>query len=138
MPTPIAHNAHRGDRFQAAEKIEAATGANRGARADTGAEIARLTEQYGQQSKAELSPDDIPPQGKRDVPPQRPAALEPEWEGGRLTLPKRPAKTDLSGKKFMGALAALSGELRCFSEAIAGEANIDLRDLHSKSAGPHP
>jgi hypothetical protein len=100
MPTPIAHNAHRGDRFQAAEKIEAATGANRGARADTGAEIARLTEQYGQQSKAELSPDDIPPQGKRDVPPQRPAALEPERtpHASKAASKDRPIREEIHGR----------------------------------------
>jgi hypothetical protein len=67
------------------------------------------------------------PQPAPSVPAQRPAALEPVWKKGRLTLPKKPAKTDLSKKKFAGALAALRNELHDFSEAIAGDANIDRR-----------
>jgi serine/threonine protein kinase len=61
------------------------------------------------------------------IPPQRPAALEPVWQEGRLTLPKKPAKTGLSKKKFADALSALRNELRDFSEAIASEGNIDRR-----------
>jgi len=61
------------------------------------------------------------------VPEQRPAAIEPIWSNGRLTLPSKPAKLDLTGRKFTAALKSLREELRTFADDIAGEANIDKR-----------
>jgi hypothetical protein len=61
------------------------------------------------------------------VPPQQPAAIEPVWGDGRLTLPNKPAKTNLSGRKFLAALKSLREELSAFADDIAGEANTDKR-----------
>jgi hypothetical protein len=61
------------------------------------------------------------------VPGQRPAAMEPVWKNGRLTLPNNPAKVNLSKKKFAAALTALRDEVLDFSQVIAGEAIIDRR-----------
>jgi hypothetical protein len=77
--------------------------------------------------KVESREADPPRRPVPDVSVQRPAALEPLWKKGRLTLAKKPAKTGLSKKNFADALSALRNELRDFSEAIAGEANIDRR-----------
>jgi hypothetical protein len=61
------------------------------------------------------------------VPAQRPAAVEPIWQSGILSVPKKPAKTDLSGRKFSAALRSLGGEARSLANDLAGEANIDKR-----------
>ena len=61
------------------------------------------------------------------IPAQRAAALEPVWSGGRLTLPKRPTKSDLTGRKFTAALKSLHEELCAFADDISDEANIDRR-----------
>jgi len=61
------------------------------------------------------------------VPSQRPAAVEPIWQKGRLTVPKKPAKTDLNKKKFEAALSALRAELRELADDVSAEANIDKR-----------
>jgi hypothetical protein len=89
--------------------------------------LVKIERQRPPDDEVESRKADPPLRPVPDVPAQRPAALEPEWQKGRLTLPKKPAKTDLSKKKFMGALTALGAELRDFSDAIAGEANIDRR-----------
>jgi hypothetical protein len=49
------------------------------------------------------------------------------WNRGILTLSKKPAKTDLSGRKFTAALKALQADLRAFADDISREANIDKR-----------
>jgi hypothetical protein len=61
------------------------------------------------------------------IPAQRAAALEPVWSKGRLTLPKRPVQSDLTGRQLAAALKSLREELRDFADDIAGEANIDIR-----------
>jgi hypothetical protein len=61
------------------------------------------------------------------IPAQRPAAIEPVWSNGRLTLPKAAAKSDLKGRSSAAALKSLREELRAFADEIAGEANIDKR-----------
>jgi hypothetical protein len=71
----------------------------------------------------ELTPDTTAP----SIPEQRPAAVEPVWLNGRLTLPKAPAKSDLKGQSFIAALKSLRAELLALAEDIAGEANIDRR-----------
>ena len=61
------------------------------------------------------------------VPTQRRAAIEPIWDKGRLTLPRKPAKLDLNKKKFTAALTALRAELRDLADGVDNEANIDKR-----------
>lgn len=61
------------------------------------------------------------------IPNQRPAAVEPIWKNGALTLPKRSAKTDITRRQFAAALKGLGAELRSFADDIANEANIDRR-----------
>jgi hypothetical protein len=88
---------------------------------------------------ATLNPDDRPPISPESirgtptppklpvVPTQRPAAVEPIWEKGRLTVSKRPTKTRLSKRKFADALSALHQELRELADDVSNEANIDRR-----------
>jgi hypothetical protein len=61
------------------------------------------------------------------IPKQRRAAVEPIWNKGRLTLPKKPAKLDLDKRKFTAALTALRSEFRELAADVAAEANIDKR-----------
>lgn len=61
------------------------------------------------------------------IPAQQPAAIEPVWSNGRLTLPKAATKSDLKGRGFAAALKSLREEMRAFADDIAGEANIDPR-----------
>ena len=71
------------------------------------------------------------------VPAQRSAAIDPVWKKGRLTVPKAPAKTDLSKRSFAAALLALRQELREFTDQIANE-NIDRRFVCSRSCRSSP
>ena len=50
------------------------------------------------------------------VPAQQPAAIEPVWSNGRLTLPKAAAKSDLKGRSFGVALKSLREEMRAFAD----------------------
>lgn len=61
------------------------------------------------------------------IPAQQPAAIEPVWSKGRLTLPKAAAKSDLKGRSLTAALKSLREEMRAFADDITGEANIDKR-----------
>ena len=61
------------------------------------------------------------------IPAQQPAAIEPEWRNQRLTIPKGPTKTDLTGRKFGAALKSLRQEMRSFAADISNDANIDKR-----------
>lgn len=61
------------------------------------------------------------------VPPQTPAAIEPEWRDGRLTLVAAPAASDFAGGDIGAALAGLKAALGQLSADIAGESNIDRR-----------
>jgi hypothetical protein len=63
------------------------------------------------------------------VPEQRPAAIEPVWSKGKLSLPKAAAKNNLAGRGLNAALKSLRQELRDFARDLAGEANIDRRFL---------
>jgi hypothetical protein len=61
------------------------------------------------------------------VPAQRPAAVEPVWENGVLTLPKTSAITDLQDQQFAATLRGLSAEILAFADDVADETNIDRR-----------
>lgn len=61
------------------------------------------------------------------VPAQRRAAVEPFWDKGTLTVPKKPVRSDLNKKKFAAALSALRTEMRELAGDVAAEANIDKR-----------
>jgi hypothetical protein len=61
------------------------------------------------------------------IPPQQPAAIEPIWRKGRLTLSKTATKTDLKGRAFTAAFNSLREELQIFANNISEQANIDKR-----------
>jgi hypothetical protein len=63
------------------------------------------------------------------IPAQRPAAIEPLWRAGKLSLPTTAAETSLKGQAFGAALKSLRVALETFANDIAGEANIDRRFL---------
>ncbi len=65
--------------------------------------------------------------GTASIPSQRPAAIEPVWSAGKLSLPKAAAKSNLKGGGFASALKSLRGALTDFASDIAGEANLDPR-----------
>jgi hypothetical protein len=85
--------------------------------------LARLADQ----AEGDPPTGDIDEKAPPVIPAQRPAAIEPIWSNGRLTLPKAAAKSDLRGRALTAALKSLREELHVFADDIAGEANIDRR-----------
>jgi hypothetical protein len=71
--------------------------------------------------------DEASDEQSKTLPAQRPAAVEPVWENGVLTLPKTSATTDLQDQEFAAALRGLSAEILAFADDIADETNIDRR-----------
>src|SRR5205807_8654892 len=62
-----------------------------------------------------------------NVPAQRPAAVETVWDKGKLSIPKKPAKSDLSNKKLQAGFTALRAELLELADDANAEGNIDKR-----------
>jgi hypothetical protein len=63
-----------------------------------------------------------------EIPPQRPAALEPVWSNGKLILPPRPATTDGDKRANAAALKALRAELIELADDVEAEpSNFDKR-----------
>jgi hypothetical protein len=95
--------------------------------------IKRLIERY-RPTEAELefsdrqdSFDPEPDVYAADIPPQRPAAIEPVWNGAVLTISDLPALTDQGEEQFATALKGLRKILQDFLDDISSEANIDRR-----------
>lgn len=61
------------------------------------------------------------------IPASRPAAVEPVWRDGRLTVPSQPITIDLQQNEFLNALRSLRTGLQSFASDLDGEANIDRR-----------
>ena len=61
------------------------------------------------------------------IPPIQPAALEPIWRHGILTIPTTPAATDLGEASFASALVSLQSAVLHLANDLDGEANIDHR-----------
>lgn len=61
------------------------------------------------------------------IPEAEPAAIEPVWIAGTMTLAARAAQSPLKGKALSAALAALQAELRELATDAKGGANIDPR-----------
>lgn len=78
---------------------------------------------FEDENKIDASDNNLAP----SIPAPRRAAVEPIWDKGRLTLPKKSAKLDLDKRKFTAALSALRSELRELADDVAAEANIDKR-----------
>lgn len=100
------------------------------------AHIKKLIEEHEKREEREIFRGIIVDENKIDtddnnlapnIPASRRAAVEPIWNKGRLTLPKKPAKLDLDKRKFTAALSALRAELRELADDVAAEANIDKR-----------
>jgi hypothetical protein len=73
--------------------------------------------------KKEPTPSAIP-----EIPPQRPAALEPVWSNGKMVLPTRPARTDGDKRANAAALKALRAELVELADDVEAEpSNFDKR-----------
>jgi hypothetical protein len=63
-----------------------------------------------------------------EIPPQRPAALEPVWSNGKLVLPARSARTDGDKRANAAALKALRAELVELADDVEAEpSNFDKR-----------
>jgi hypothetical protein len=60
------------------------------------------------------------------VPEPQPAAIEPIWEMGRLTIPKQSATLDLDASNFTFALSALRDEFHDLAHEIS-RSNVDRR-----------
>jgi hypothetical protein len=84
---------------------------------------AKLNDKHQSDRLLEAKTERAPP----EVPRPLPAAVEPRWENGILTLPERPLPTDLAADNFVSALKALRAEFREFVQDIDVEANIDQR-----------
>jgi hypothetical protein len=95
------------------------------------AEIKRLIEKYRAAEEREVFEsafaDGINTGAIPGVPRQRPAAIEPIWQKGQLTVPKKPAKADLNKQEFEAALSALHTDLNELADDVSAEANIDKR-----------
>ncbi len=61
------------------------------------------------------------------IPPPKPAALEPIFKAGLLTLPKAAAEATLPGQTISAALKALKQSLAQLADAADQETNIDRR-----------
>jgi hypothetical protein len=61
------------------------------------------------------------------IPAQRPAAIEPVWRNGRITLRQAPAASDLKGRTLGAAFRALREDMEVFAADIATVPNIDTR-----------
>jgi hypothetical protein len=65
----------------------------------------------------------IPP----TIPEVRPAAIEPHWQEGKLTLPNIPLPSDLDAPSLMAALTALHDDLIELADDATDTENIDHR-----------
>lgn len=63
-----------------------------------------------------------------DIPPQRPAALEPVWSKGKLVLPSKPTRTGGDIKALSSAIKVLRAELiELADDAESEQSNFDKR-----------
>ena len=84
-----------------------------------------------------IAEDAPPPRRKRDqkpsdlpeIPPPRPAALEPIWSEGKLILPSISLQTDGDSEAVVAALKVLRADIAELADDADGEANIDKRSL---------
>lgn len=107
--------------------------------ADRLAKLARA-EQSEQQPGSEARSDDSPP----EIPKARPAAIEPVWTDGTLSLAREPVAVDLDPDALAGALAALKDELSDLADEAAGYPQLDqrppayLREIAGRIPGSAP
>ncbi len=64
-----------------------------------------------------------------EIPPQKPASLEPIWQDGKLQLPSSLAPADIVETKLSDALEALKQSLNELADDAESEANIDRRAI---------
>ncbi|MGQ0445343.1 MAG: hypothetical protein ACT4O2_09515 [Beijerinckiaceae bacterium] len=89
------------------------------------AEIKRLIENHKRKGRTNKDPKPSP---VPEIPPQRPAALEPIWSDGILVLPPMPARTDGDKRANAAALKALRAELIELADDVEAEkSNFDKR-----------
>ena len=79
---------------------------------------------WGKEANKDEGEDDA---GALIIPPQKPAAIEPVWRNGKLTLPGGPTDADLPGPSLEAALAALKNRLESLVEDARKVGNIDQR-----------
>jgi hypothetical protein len=89
--------------------------------------IMRRFDRLADQAADDPATDDARSETPPAIPAQKPAAIEPVWSKGRLTLPKAATKSDLKRRKFTAVLKSLREEMCALADDIAGEANIDRR-----------
>ncbi len=85
-------------------------------------EIKRLIDLQSQEL-----PIDAPPSKRPEIPRPKPAAVEPIFQGSRLTLPKKTADADMPGPTIFAALKALAQTLGELAEDAEEQSNIDKR-----------
>jgi hypothetical protein len=78
----------------------------------------------GRSPMREPKPPPVP-----EIPPQRPAALEPDWSNGILVLPSNLAETYGDPEALAPALKVLRQEIAELADDADGEANIDKRPI---------
>lgn len=62
-----------------------------------------------------------------EIPPTQPAAIEPMWREGRLTIPSAALQGDLDKPDLDSALQALRQQIKSVADAAKAEGNIDKR-----------
>ncbi|HXW71601.1 MAG TPA: hypothetical protein VEK34_09185 [Methylocella sp.] len=70
-----------------------------------------------------------PPSTVPEIPPQRPAALEPIWENATLILPQTLVSSDGDPEALGSALKSLRAEIAEFVDDLGSDANVDRRVL---------
>ncbi|MBI1867884.1 MAG: hypothetical protein HYS06_06270 [Methylocystis sp.] len=66
-------------------------------------------------------------EGKSEVPPPRPATIEPVVRNGKMVLPKTAPAADLDTRSLGASLRALKAQFAELAGDLEGEANIDQR-----------
>jgi hypothetical protein len=103
------------------------------------ANLARA-EQSKEQPGSEAKSDDSPP----EIPRVRPAAIEPVWTDGTLSLAREPLSADLDPDALAGALATLKDELSDLADEAAAYPQLDqrppayLREIAGRIPGSAP
>ena len=87
-------------------------------------EIIELTARHEVRKRPEIAPNVTP-----EVPPLRPAALEPAWSRGRLILPQNPSGTGSDYVVLAAALKLLRSEIWALAEAGERYCTIDKRSI---------
>ena len=96
--------------------------------AHVNAKVRQIEARYHSRNAPE-EPDDLPPEPAKpiSIEPPRPSAIEPEWNDGRLVLPKGAAASGTPAESLSAALSTLHKALQKLADDTRGLNNADPR-----------